>query len=168
MGSIKYKDQAYKVLGSPLNKEAIAPSFELTAPDLQPVTIESFSNTAKIILTLPTIDDESINHLLHALELFSKQQPEIACIVITNDTPFALALKQEKLKNIHFLFNNGFTNFQKDYGVAIDAGPLKGLLAKSAYLLDNKDSVQFNEFIENIDYNPDTDKLFKEAVSLLG
>ena len=167
MATIKYNEKVYRVMGSPLKKESPAPAFELTSPSLESITLESYNSNAKIIVTLPTIDTNTSEQFLASFDGFAKRHPEITCIVITNDTPFALSLKNNKQTNLHFLFNDRQTNFQKDYGIGIDEGPLKGLLAKSACVLDKQDYVRFNEYVENMDYSFDTDKLFKEALALL-
>jgi thioredoxin-dependent peroxiredoxin len=80
-------------------------------------------------------------------------------LCVSKDLPFALGrfCSTEGIQNVITALEFRNNNFGKDYGVMMTDGPLRGLMARSVVVLDEKGTVLYNELVPEITQEPDYD-----------
>ena len=93
---------------------------------------------------------------------FAKKHPDCVFITVSIDTPFAQKrfCEAEGVHNVHTFSTMRHPEFGKAYGVLIGEGPLKGALARSLLVLDEKDHVLHVELVSEITQEPHYDRAF--------
>ena len=89
-----------------------------------------------------------------------------AVLVISADLPFAQKrfCDAEKVNNVHTFSMMRDKEFGKSYGLLIQDGPLAGLLARSLFVLDDKDQIIHSELVGEITQEPNYLKAFERIV----
>ena len=82
---------------------------------------------------------------------------------ISDDLPFAQKrfCGAEGLTQVVTLSEMRTKRFGEDYGIRIMDGPLKGLLARSVVIVDEKGIVKYTELVSEIANEPDYEKAIK-------
>lgn len=97
---------------------------------------------------------------------FAKKHPQFVFLTISADLPFAQKrfCEQEGVHNVITLSMMRDKEFGKAYGVLIEDGPLAGVLARSVFVLDEKDHVLYAELVAEITKEPN----YHKALEVLG
>ena len=92
----------------------------------------------------------------------AKKKPNALILVISADLPFAQQhyCEREEVNNVQILSIMRDKSFGKDYGLAIQDGPLEGLLARSLMVVDEKDELIYIELVPEITNEPNYEKAF--------
>jgi thiol peroxidase len=82
---------------------------------------------------------------------------DTAVLCISADLPFAQGrfCGAEGIKNVTMLSTLRGARFLRDYGVAIDSGPLTGLAARAVFVLDADDKLLHAQLVPEIAQEPD-------------
>jgi thiol peroxidase len=137
-----------------------APAFSLVAGDLSDVTLASLAGKRKVLNIFPSVDTPTC---ATSVRKFNAQAGELANTVvlcISADLPFAQArfCAAEGLENVTNLSTLRGSEFIRNYGVAIEDGPMAGLTARAVVVLDENDKVLHSELVSEIGNEPDYDK----------
>lgn len=137
--------------------------FELVDHELHDKTLSSFSNKKKLIATVPSLDTPVCSLETKKLQEFAKAHSECHIIVISADLPFAQKrfCFEHHISNLTVLSSMRNHSFGKHYGVLIESGPLKGLLARSIIIADENNHVVYSELVSEITEEPNYEKAFK-------
>lgn len=164
---VTFKGEAIKVSGSGQKENQTAKDFELVAQDLKRVSLNSFEGKMKILNIFPSLDTgvcaKSVEEFQDRLKNFS----DLVLIHISKDLPFAQG---------RFCASKGFkgavtlsafdSTFGKDYGLLIENGPLKGLLARCVILLDEHNKVLYQELVHEITQEPNYGALIEHLENI--
>lgn len=160
MSSVTLKGNPISVGGSMPQVGAQAPEFTLVAKDLSNVSLSSLGGKRKILNIFPSVDTPTC---ATSVRQFNKRASELnntAVLCISADLPFAQArfCGAEGLDNVMTLSTMRGAEFLRDYGVAIENGPLAGVAARAVVVLDENDKVLHTELVSEIANEPDYDK----------
>lgn len=140
-----------------------APPLTLTNSSLEEVNLDSWAGKRKILNIIPSIDT---GVCAASSQMFNEKASSLdntAVLVVSADLPFAAArfCGAEGLKNVETLSSFRNQNFQKDYGVAMQDGPLAGLCARAVVVLDEDNKVLHSQLVGDIADEPDYDAALK-------
>lgn len=143
-----------------------APHFTLVDKDLKDRSLQEFLGKKVLLSTNPSLDTAVCATTTKHLNDLAKKNPDLMVLIITKDLPFAQKrfCEQEKLQNILTLSMMRDDHFAKDYGLFIENGPLKGLIARAVLLLDEQHSVVYSELVLEITNEPNYERL-QQALS---
>ena len=156
--------------GNPINvngkfpqKGDTAPAFSLVAKDLSDVTLASLSGKRKILNIFPSIDTPTCATSVRKFNQRAGEAANTVVLCISADLPFAQArfCGAEGLDNVQTLSSFRSATFRKDYGVAIEGGPLGGLAARAVVVLDETNQVLHSQIVAEIADEPDYDAALK-------
>ena len=90
----------------------------------------------------------------------AKKHPDLVILVVSADLPFAQKrfCETEQVHNVHTLSMMRNKDFGKAYGILIEDGPLAGILARSVFVLDEKDHILYCELVSEITQEPNYHK----------
>ncbi len=97
----------------------------------------------KLIITVPTVDLDAVQTTLLELASMTQEAQDLAVLLVSADTPFTMLrfLRAAEIDNVIALSTIRSAGFSENYGVAIESGAFKGLLAFAAFVLDENNAV---------------------------
>jgi len=140
-----------------------APDFTLTAQDLSDKHLSDFSGKKKLIYTLPSIDTPTCEKSTKNLNESAKIFQDVVFLIISCDLPFAQKrfCHQEGANNVVTLSLMRDKKFAESYGILITEGVLKGLCARSIFILDSQDKILYQELVSDVAHEPNYDAAIK-------
>jgi thiol peroxidase len=140
-----------------------APDFHLTLDNLSDVDLSNYSGKKIIMNIFPSIDTATCAASVRKFNEKANDLANTVVLCISDDLPFAQKrfCGAEGLKNVITLSEMRTKRFGEDYGIRIVDGPLKGLLARSVVIVDEKGNVIYTELVSEIANEPDYDKALK-------
>ena len=138
-----------------------APNFTLVDKDLKNHSLQDFAGKKKVITTVPSLDTPTCSTMTKHFNMQAKKQGNVVFITVSADLPFAQKrfCEAEDVHNILTLSTmRGAKEFGTAYGVLIQDGPLAGILARSVFILDEKDHIVYVEVVPEITEEPNYHK----------
>lgn len=140
-----------------------APAFTLTSSGLEEVKLDNWAGKRKILNIIPSIDTGVCAASTRKFNEKAGALDNTVVLVISADLPFAAArfCGAEGLDNVSTLSTFRNPSFQKDYGVAMQDGPLAGLCNRSVVVLDEDNKVIHSQLVNEIKDEPDYEAALK-------
>ncbi|QNN46908.1 thiol peroxidase [Thermomonas brevis] len=166
MSSVTLKGNPVRVGGNQPAVGDLAPAFRLVGVDLSDRGLSDFAGKRKVLNIFPSVDTgvcaASVRH-------FNKDATGLentAVLCISADLPFAQArfCGAEGIENVTMLSTMRGREFLRDYGVALEDGPLAGVAARAVVVLDAQDKVLHVQLVPEITEEPD----YAAALAALG
>lgn len=131
--------------------------FTLVAKDLSDVALSHFEAKRKVLNIFPSIDTGVCAASVRKFNQLATGFDNTAVLCISADLPFAQSrfCGAENLSNVVTLSTLRSPEFGKNYGVAIQDGALKGLLARAVIVLNEENEVIFSQLVNEITEEPD-------------
>ena len=145
---------------------ATAPAFSLVGKDLADVTLASLAGKRKILNIFPSVDTGVCAASVRHFNQDAAGLANTAVLCISADLPFAQQrfCGAEGLGNVTMLSTMRGREFLRDYGVALEDGPLAGVAARAVVVLDAHDKVLHTQLVPEITEEPD----YAAALAALG
>ena len=161
-----FKGKPVKLSGHLPQLHMVAPSFVLVDKDLKERRLEEFHGKKKLIATAPSLDTGTCSIMTKHFNEFGKKHPNEILITISADLPFAQKrfCETESVHNVLTLSMMRNKDFGMHWGLLVEDGPLAGLLARSVFVLDEKNHILFVELVPEITQEPN----YHAALKLLG
>ena len=136
----------------------VVPDFTLVAADLSEKSLADFAGKRKVLNIFPSIDTGVCAQSVRTFNKRASSLDNTVVLCISADLPFAQArfCGAEGLDNVVSL-STFRSNFARDYGVAVESSPLRGLTARAVVVLDENDKVLHAELVGEIAHEPNYD-----------
>jgi thiol peroxidase len=153
--------------GNPLNINGNFPqigskidNFTLTANDLSEVNLKDLAQKTIVLNIFPSLDTPTCSLSVVKFNQSAGNIPDCAVLCISKDLPFAQArfCGAHEIKNVTTLSAFRNPDFARNLGVDIADGPIRGLLARSVIVLNDKREVIYTELVPEITQEPDYEK----------
>lgn len=157
MASVTFKGNPVPLGGNVPAVGSQAPAFQLVAGDLSDRGLADFAGKRKVLNVFPSIDTPVCAASVRRFNQDAAGLSNTAVLCISADLPFAQGrfCGAEGIKDVTMLSTLRGSRFLRDYGVAIDAGPLSGLAARAVFVLDEHDKVLHAQLVPEIGQEPD-------------
>jgi len=135
-----------------------APSFTLTGGDLGDVTLESLSGRKVVLNIFPSIDTPTCATSVRTFNERAAGRDDAVVLCVSEDLPFAQGrfCGAEGIENV--TTGSAFrSDFAEAYGVALQDGPLAGLMARAVVVVDENGNVAHTQLVGEIGDEPDYD-----------
>lgn len=136
-----------------------AKPFKLTTAELSDVGLSQYAGKRKVLNIVPSVDTGVCAASTRKFNEKASGLNNTVVLVISADLPFAAArfCGAEGLENVTTLSTFRNPAFLRDYGVAIESGPLTGLTARAVVVLDEQDKVIYTQLVPEIKEEPNYD-----------
>lgn len=163
MAQIHFKGSAIHTIGNLPELGQIVPEFSLIDKDLKTRHLSEFKGKKIVLATVPSLDTAVCSLMTKHLNEIAKKHPNVMFLVISADLPFAQKrfCEKEKIENILVLSMMKDKEFGCLFGLLIQDGPLAGLLARSAMVIDSNAHLLYQELASEITKEIDYDALSK-------
>lgn len=160
MNQVKLQGNPVNVAGSFPQQGDKAPGFTLTNQDLEEKSLSDFSGKRKVLTINPSVDTGVCAATTRQFNEKASGLENTVVLAISADLPFAQArfCGAEGLDNVTSLSSFRHPEFQRDYGVDVQDGPMAGLCARAVVVLDENDKVIHSELVDEITEEPEYDK----------
>ena len=134
----------------------IAPNFSLVKSDLSEAKLTDFKGKKVILNIFPSLDTSVCASSVRKFNAELNKLPNTVVLCISKDLPFAHKrfCEVEGLENVISLSEFRDKNFSTIYGVEMIDGPLKGLMARSVFVIDENGSIIYSELVPEIAQEP--------------
>ncbi|WP_315359696.1 thiol peroxidase [Neisseria bacilliformis] len=158
MSKVTLQGNPVEIGGSFPAAGAAAPALSLAAGDLSDKTLADFAGKRKVLNIFPSVDTNVCAQSVRTFNERASSLDNAVVLCISADLPFAQArfCGAEGLDNVVSL-STFRSSFARDWGVAIESGPLRGLTARAVVVLDKNDKVLHAELVPEIAREPDYD-----------
>ena len=137
-----------------------APDFKLAKTDLSELTLTELKGKRVILNIFPSIDTPVCQASVRRFNEEAGKLENTTVVCVSHDLPCAhnRFCGAEGLKDVVSTsdFRNGA--FGQAYGVAIQDGPLAGLLSRAVVILDENGTVAYSQQVAEVTQEPDYDK----------
>lgn len=137
---------------------ATAPEFTLTTGELGEFKLADGSGKRLIVNIFPSIDTPVCSLSVRRFNEEAAQLDNTLVLCVSRDLPFAQSrfCAAEGIKNVLTLSDfRRESTFGFDYGVQIQSGPLRGLLARAVVVIDPNGRVIHAQLVDDIASEPD-------------
>lgn len=157
MATVTLKGNPVTTIGELPAVGSAAPAFELVKSDLSDLKSEDLAGKKVILNIFPSLDTAVCAASVRRFNVEASKLPDTRVVCISKDLPFAHSrfCTAEGIENVISASEFRGNNFGKSYGVMITDGPLRGLMARSVVVLDEKGKVIYNELVPEITQEPD-------------
>lgn len=166
MSSVTLKGNPVRVGGQLPQTGNQAPTFRLVGVDLADRALSDFAGKRKLLNIFPSIDTGVCAASVRHFNQDAAGLANTAVLCISADLPFAQQrfCGAEGLDNVTMLSTMRGREFLRDYGVALENGPLAGVAARAVVVLDDRDKVLYTQLVPEITDEPD----YASALAALG
>ena len=143
-----------------------APGFRLVAKDLKDASLHDFAGKKKVLNIFPSVDTPTCATSTRKFNEKVSGLADTVVLCISADLPFAFNrfCGAEGLNNVITLSTFREHGFARDWGVAVETGPLTGLCARAVVVLDADNKVLHTELVSEIANEPN----YEAALKALG
>lgn len=141
---------------------AQAPAFLTVNTDLEDVKAEKYAGKNIVLNIFPSIDTGVCAASVRQFNKDAAGLENTVVVSVSADLPFALGrfCAAEGIENVEATSSFRST-FGADYGVAIQDGPLAGLLARAVVILNPAGEVIYTELVDEITNEPNYEAALK-------
>ncbi|BEG98332.1 thiol peroxidase [Bacteroides sedimenti] len=163
MKQIKFKGQPIKLFGEFIQINDMAPSFRLVKNDLSDYYLDYTRGKNVVLNIFPSLDTSVCAASVRHFNKIASQLPNTIVLAISKDLPFAQGrfCTTEGIENVVALSDFRDQQFSQEYGLLIEDGPLKGLLARAVIVLNPVGKVIYTELVPDIAMEPDYEAVIK-------
>lgn len=166
MMQVTFKGNPITLSGSLPEIGSRAPEVRLTTTTLHDVGLNEWADRKKLLSIFPSIDTGVCAMSTQKFNEYAKRHSDVVMLMISADLPFAQErfCGNDGIENVVMLSTMRNPNFAKDYGVRMEDGPLRGLMARAIVVLDENNTVIHVELVEEVTSEPD----YRQALLALG
>lgn len=156
---LTFKNQAVTLNGPVLKKGDIFPAFTVTDQNMQDVNSTQIIGK-KIYLSVPSIDTDVCSMELSKFITYLKDRLDVTCLAISMDLPFAQQrwCQNQQSENVTLYSDFKYHSFAKASSTFINE---LHLLARSAFIVDENNTIQYVEYVSEVSHEPDYSALLQ-------
>jgi thiol peroxidase len=160
---IRYENAIYHTAGELPTVGSRAPDVSLVNTKLQNVSLANWTGMRKLLNIFVSIDTDVCAKSVIEFDSYGERVEDVALLMVSYDLPFAHKrfASQHDLQHVIGLSAIRHAGFGRNYGVEIMEGPLAGMYARAVVVLDENNTVVYNEHIEDITTEPDYEKAMR-------
>lgn len=160
----KFKGTTINLFGAFPKAGSSAPDFTLVKQSLGDFTLSECGAKRIVLNVFPSLDTGVCAASVRRFNRMASLMKDTLVLCISRDLPFAHSrfCVAENIKNVVTLSDiRPESNFAKDYGVLIESGDMRGLLARAVFVIDENRKFSYCAIIDDIVHEPNYDEILK-------
>lgn len=139
---------------------ALAPDFTAVKQDLSEVKLSDYKGKKVIINVFPSVDTAVCAASVRRFNEEAAKLDNSVVLCVSKDLPFALGrfCGAEGISGVETVSMFRCDCFEKGYGLLMETGPLKGLLARAVIVVNEEGKVIHTELVPEVTQEPDYEK----------
>ena len=141
-----------------------APSFNLTGKDLNDIKLEDYKGKKLVLNIFPSLDTPVCAASVRRFNVEASKLENTAVLCVSMDLPFAMGrfCTTEGIENVAVASAFRSPEFGEEYGLMIENGPLRGLLARCVIVIDEEGKIKYVDLVDEITEEPDYEEVLKQ------
>jgi thiol peroxidase len=166
MSNIKFNGDPINVSGKIPGIGDKAEDFTFVKQDLTEGSLSDYGDKVKVIIAVPSLDTGICQKEARAFNEKLGSKPGVVGIFVSKDLPMAMKrfCTEEGIEDVISASDFRYNDFSNLYQAEMIDGPLKGLLARIVFVVDQDNIIKYVEEVDDITHEPDYDKAL-EAVN---
>ena len=159
MATVTFGGEPVTTIGELPTVGSLLPQFTLTGADLQDVSSADFAGKRIVLNIFPSVDTGVCAMSVRRFNELAAKWPNTVVVCVSKDLPFALGrfCGAEGIENV-IVASDFRSTFGRDFGVEMTNGPLRGLLARSVVIADERGNIVYTRLSPEIGEEPDYDQ----------
>ena len=156
MGTTKFLGNEVELSGTEINVGDKAPVVTAVATDLSDYEIGGAKDKVQLIITVPSLDTDVCAAETRRFNLDVNDLDICETTVVSMDLPFASQrfCTTSGIENLSVVSDYIDKEVSKAYGVLMSNGKLKGLSARTVFVVDRSGKVVYKEIVEEVTAEP--------------
>ena len=156
MQTTTFKGTTVKLSGTALNVGDKAPSVIATGTDLSDVEIGGAKDRIQLIITVPSLDTDTCAAETRRFNVEVNNLDICETTVISMDLPFAADrfCTTEGIENLTVASDYIDKEVSKAFGILMSDNKLKGLSARSVFVIDRNGEIVYKEIVSEVTDEP--------------
>ncbi len=133
-----------------------APDFVVVQNDLSDLSLADLKGRKVVLNIFPSLDTDVCAVTVRKFNEKAADLPGTVVLCVSKDLPFAQTrfCGAEGIENVKTVSAFRCDCFEKNYGVLLTDGPLRGLLARAVVVIDGEGKVLYTELVPEITQEP--------------
>jgi len=160
MTTTNFKGSPVKISGDFVKVGDMASDFSLVKQDLSSLSLSELKGKNVVLNIFPSLDTDVCATSVRKFNKLAAGMSDTVVLAISKDLPFAQGrfCTTEGIENVIPLSDFRSSDFDENYGLLMEDGPLQGLLARSVVVIDKTGKVIYTELVPEITQEPDYEK----------
>ena len=156
MATTNFKGTVVNLIGNEINVGDMAPIVIATTTDLNDMEVGGAKDQVQLIITVPSLDTATCAAETRKFNVEVGALDICTTTVISMDLPFASAkfCSTEGIDNLTVVSDYVEKDFGNAYGVLMSDNKLKGLLARTIFVVDRSGEVVYKEIVPEVTQEP--------------
>ncbi len=156
MATTMFKGTEVNLSGNELNVGDLAPIILLVGTDLNEVEVGGAKDQVQLIVSVPSLDTATCAAETRRFNVEVGALDICTTTVISMDLPFASSkfCSTEGIDNLTVVSDYVEKDFGKAYGVLMADNKLKGLLARTIFVVDRNGEIVYKEIVSEVTEEP--------------
>ena len=170
MKNFTFHGDPVQIKGEPLKQGDKAEDFTFVKEDLSEGNLSDYQGKVKVIMAVPSLDTGVCQKEAKKFnEELKDYKDNVIGLVVSKDLPFAMKrfCSNEGIENVISASDFRYGDFSNEYNLEMVDGPLKGLLARTVYVLDKDNQISYAEFVNEVSDEPDYSSVMNEVKKAL-
>lgn len=161
MATTKLKGNLVNLTGNEVNVGDKAPEVTLVATDLSEIKVGGESDKTQLLIVVPSLDTDVCAKETRTFNEQVSMFGTVDITVVSMDLPFASKrfCSTSGIDSLAVASDYVDKELGKSYGVLIEDGPLKGLLARAIFVINEEGVVTYKEIVPEITDEPEYEKI---------
>ena len=157
--TVTLQGNPFKLTGAQPAVGTQAPDFKAAKADLSDVKLSDYKGKRVILNIFPSIDTGVCAQSVRQFNKLASELDNSVVLCLSKDLPFASSrfCAAEGLNNVETLSLFRDDDMVKAYGLEIAEGPMRGLMARAVYVLDEAGKILYFELVPEITQEPNYD-----------
>ena len=163
------KGQPVALLDSLPEPNEIAFDFTFVKMDFTEGSLYDYEGKVKVLIGVPSLDTDTCQNETRKFNERLAGKKGVVGLVISKDLPYAMKrfCETEGLNNVIPVSDFRYTDFTREFGTEMTNGKLKGLSARTVFIVDKANIIRYVELTPDISAEPNYDKILEEVDKLL-
>ncbi|MCF2552717.1 thiol peroxidase [Bacteroides caecigallinarum] len=138
----------------------MAPDFYATDKGMNEVSLSSFRGKKVILNIFPSLDTPTCALSVRHFNADAASLENTVVLCVSKDLPFAQSrfCSTEGLDRVIPLSVFRSEDFEKNYGLVITEGPMRGLTTRAVIVIDETGKIIYRQLVKNVSEEPDYQK----------
>lgn len=170
MANFTFKGTGVQIKGEAPKHGDTAADFTFVKEDLSEGSLSEYDGKVKVIMAVPSLDTGVCQTEAKKFnEKLQDYKSDVVGLVVSKDLPFAMQrfCSNEGIENVVSASDFRYGDFSNEYNLEMIDGPLKGLLARTVYVVDKDNKISYVEFVNEVTDEPDYSSAMNEVKKVL-
>lgn len=168
MNSTKFKGNTVKLLNDLPKVGDEAYDITFVKQDLSEQSLFDYEGKIKILIGVPSLDTGICQMETRRFNKELSGRNDVVGIIISKDLPFAMKrfCEAEGITNVTVGSDYRYADYTREFNTEMIDGPLKGLSARTVFIVDKENTIRYVQLVPEIAQEPDYESVLKALDSL--